>query len=185
MPTKQTTKPLEGVSFAEFARIINRTKGYISQMKSANRLVLTSDGKRVLVDESRARIKATSDPSKWPLTMAHEAERRRKVELQESAPELKPDPYHAFLMKLFSDATVHICAELMLVSGMSLQQAAHSFHAVCAAIVQTRENAGYKSELWRLPSPLERCTPSDWRATIQAEIEQMVRRESAPDEEAD
>jgi len=44
-------------------------------------------------------------------------------------------------------------------------------------IIGTREKAGYKSELWRPPSPVETRAPADWRAEIQAEIEEMVLRE--------
>ena len=164
MVTERTAKPSSGVSFAEFARIIGKSKGYISQLKSASRLVLSNDGKRVLVEESKARIKLTSDPSKWPLTLHHEAARKKKEE--ESRPaELIPDPDEDFLRTLLADAVAPICAELMLDSGMSLQQAAHSYHAVCRAIVQTRENAGYKSELWSLASPVEQFAPEASKAT--------------------
>jgi hypothetical protein len=97
--------------------------------------------------------------------------------------ELTPDPDDDFLRTLFSDATANICAELMLDSGISLQQAAHSFNAVCWAIVRTREEAGYKSEVWRLCSPVETCAPDAWKAEIQAEIEEIVRREKALEDE--
>jgi hypothetical protein len=177
MVTKQPTKLSEGVSFAEFAKLINKSKSYVSQLKTANRLVLTQDGKRVLVEESKTRIKATSDPAKWPLTLYHEAERKLKAEVKPA--ELTPDPNDDFLRTLFSDATANICSELMLDSGVSLEQAAHSFNAICWAIVRTREEAGYKSEVWRLCSPIETCAPADWKAKIQAEIDEIVRREKS------
>src|SRR5689334_1420960 len=100
METKKVTKPSEDVSFAEFSRLINKTKGYVSQLKSANRLVLTPDGKRVLVEESKTRIKATSDPGKWPLTLYHEAERKQKAEVKPEPASLRPDPYDDFMIDL-------------------------------------------------------------------------------------
>jgi hypothetical protein len=177
----QSTKLCEGVSFTSFAKLINKSKSYVSQLKSANRLVLSEDGKRVLVEESKVRIKATSDPAKWPLTLYHEAGRKLKAEVKPA--ELIPDPDDDFLRTLFSDATANICAELMLDSGISLKQAAHSFNAICWAIVRTREEAGYKSEVWRLCSPIESSAPDDWKAEIQAEIEEIVRREKVLEEE--
>lgn len=74
-----TTKHLEGVSFAEFARIQGYTRSYVSQLKTANRLVLALDKKRVLVTESIAKIKATSDPAKWATEIRHEEERKKKI----------------------------------------------------------------------------------------------------------
>ena len=51
------------VSQAEFARLINASRSYITQLKKSGRLVLT-DGGLVLVNESKARIKETADPAK-------------------------------------------------------------------------------------------------------------------------
>lgn len=185
MSSKRNSKPIDGVSFAEFARIIDRSKGYISQMKAADRLVLTADGKRVLIDESITKLNATKDIGKWPLAVYHQQARDKK-RADEQAPveeELKPDPAAEFLRTLLSDAVAPMCAELMLDSGMSLQQAAYSYHAVCRAIGQTRENAGYKNELWRLRSPVETCTPADWRAEIEVEIEEIVSPEKLREQE--
>lgn len=51
------------VSQAEFARIINASRSYVTQLKKSGRLVLT-DGGLVLVDESKAKIKESADPAK-------------------------------------------------------------------------------------------------------------------------
>jgi hypothetical protein len=51
------------VSQAEFARLINASRSYITQLKKSGRLVLT-DGGLVLANESKARIKETADPAK-------------------------------------------------------------------------------------------------------------------------
>lgn len=177
MPTKQTTKPLEGVSFAEFARIINRTKGYVSQLKTGNRLVLTSDGKRVLVEESRARIKATSDPSKWPLTLHHENTRQRKagaMEKKEST-SLIPDPYDGFLAELLADSTVEIVAGLMADVDLSYETASLAFNEMTCAIAEVREAQGFRSSLYEIPNPRDSLMPLEWRVQIKAEIEERAR----------
>lgn len=177
MPTKRNTKPLDGVSFAEFSRIIDRTKGYVSQMKSANRLVLTADGKRVLVEESKARIKATSDPAKWPLTLAHEAERRRKSENTEKKESigLIPDPYANFLEDLFTDSRVEIVAGLMAHTGLSFETASLAFDEMVCSIFEVRNSQGFQETDSFIPNPRDSIMPEDWRAKVRAEIEDKAR----------
>ena len=51
------------VSQAEFARIINASRSYVTQLKKAGRLVMT-DGGLVMVSESQARIKESADQAK-------------------------------------------------------------------------------------------------------------------------
>lgn len=51
------------VSQAEFARIINASRSYVTQLKKAGRLVM-SDGGLVMVAESQARIKESADQAK-------------------------------------------------------------------------------------------------------------------------
>jgi hypothetical protein len=164
---------LEGVSFAEFARIINRTKGYVSQLKTANRLVLTSDGKRVLVDESRARIKLTSDPAKWPLTVHHEAERKRKAEVK-GIDELKPDPYDDFMYDLLTNARTEIVAGLMVQSGLSFRDASIAFNEIGSCLADIREGQGYKTTFEHIPNPLDHRLSDEVREQIKAEIEQRA-----------
>lgn len=49
--------------------------GYITQLKAAGRLVLTTDGKRVRVAESLALIRDTADPAKAGVVARHAATR--------------------------------------------------------------------------------------------------------------
>lgn len=177
MVTKRTTGLLDGVSFAEFSRIINRTKGYVSQMKAANRLVLTEDGKRVLVEESKARIKATSDPAKWPLTLAHEAERRRKAENTEKKEleGLTLDPCGDFLAAIFTDCRVEIVAGLMAHTELPFETASLAFEEVMLSIFEVRETQGFQSTGFYIPNPRDGVMPEDWRAEIKAEIEERAR----------
>lgn len=174
MTSKRTTKLLDGVSFAEFARLINRSKGYISQLKSANRLVLTDDGKRVLVVESQARMKATSDPAKWPLTLAHEAARKRKNEEQSETADLIPDPYDHFLADLFTNSRVDIVAGLMADVGLSFETASLAFDEITACISDIRMAQGFNPER-HVPNPRDQIMPPEWREKIKDEIEARAR----------
>jgi hypothetical protein len=64
-------------SLTGFARIIGVKPSYITELKTAGRLVLTADGKRVRVEESRALIKSTSDPARAGVVARHAAARGR------------------------------------------------------------------------------------------------------------
>lgn len=64
---------------SEFARRLGKRKSYISQLKSAGRLVMTEDGKRVVVQASIERIAATMDPSKAAVADRHAAARTAKA----------------------------------------------------------------------------------------------------------
>ena len=59
----------ETATFAEFARIAGFKRGYITQLRKDDRLVL--EGRRVRVAESLARIAETSDPSKRGVADRH------------------------------------------------------------------------------------------------------------------
>lgn len=50
----------DAVSFAEFARLIGVSRQYVNKLREHDRLVLTEDGKRVLVDPSKKLIKDTA-----------------------------------------------------------------------------------------------------------------------------
>lgn len=54
-----------------FARRINRTRSWVTQLKNDGRLVLTADG-LVDIEASMARIEATEDPSKAGVAARHE-----------------------------------------------------------------------------------------------------------------
>ncbi len=62
-------------SLADFARRLNYKKSYITQLKQDGRLVLSADGKRVVVDASIERIKATAAMSHKPIADRHAAAR--------------------------------------------------------------------------------------------------------------
>jgi hypothetical protein len=68
---KAARKP---VTLKAFARILDRSPSYITELKAAGRLVLTDDGK-VDVDASLALIKATADPAKDGVRARHAASR--------------------------------------------------------------------------------------------------------------
>lgn len=77
----------ETLSQGEFARLINRKPGYISQLKSASVLVMTPDGRRVRVRESLAAIDAHRNPAFDGVAARHESERQAKA-----APASLPEP---------------------------------------------------------------------------------------------
>lgn len=68
------TEP-ETAAFREFARLIGCRPGYVTELRHAGRLVLTDDGKRVRVAESRQLIADTRDPSKAGVAARHAAGR--------------------------------------------------------------------------------------------------------------
>ncbi len=62
------------VSQTEFAEIIGKSKGYVSQLKAAGRLVFNDAGK-VDVEASLAKIEATRDPNRDDTVSRHAAAR--------------------------------------------------------------------------------------------------------------
>lgn len=71
-------------TFAEFARIAGFKRGYITQLRKDDRLVL--EGRRVRVAESLALIAETSDPAKRGVSDRHARAR------QETAPSAPAEP---------------------------------------------------------------------------------------------
>lgn len=65
----------ETASFAQFAAAAGIKRSYVTALRKADRLVLTDDGKRVLVAESLARIEATRDPARAAVAARHAAAR--------------------------------------------------------------------------------------------------------------
>lgn len=68
--------PARIASLSRFARILDCQPSYVTQLKDAGRLVLTSDG-MVDVDASLALINQTADPSKDGVAARHAAKRGR------------------------------------------------------------------------------------------------------------
>lgn len=60
-------------SMAEFARRLGFKRSYVTQLRKEDRLVM--DGRKVLVEESIARIEQTRDPSKAGVAARHAAAR--------------------------------------------------------------------------------------------------------------
>jgi excisionase family DNA binding protein len=75
------------LSKSEFAAYLNVKRGYITQLITAGRLVLTDDGQRVRVDESVELINATRDPSRQGTVDRHAANR---AAAQQPAPQPPP-----------------------------------------------------------------------------------------------
>jgi hypothetical protein len=76
------------MTLAEFGRHMGCKGSYVHQLKNEGRLVLTTDGKRVLVDASKARIAETRDPSKAGVAKRHEAERGAALQTGATFPPL-------------------------------------------------------------------------------------------------
>lgn len=76
----------ETATQAEFARLVNRKPGYISQLKTAGVLVMTGDGRRVRVRESLDALEANRNPSFDGVAARHEAERRAKAAADQPLP---------------------------------------------------------------------------------------------------
>lgn len=73
MTTPETVTP------REFAQRLGYKPNYGNQLAKDGRLVFAPDGKRVLLDESIARFKATRDPSKQGVADRHAAGRALQV----------------------------------------------------------------------------------------------------------
>jgi excisionase family DNA binding protein len=75
------------LSKSEFAAYLNVKRGYVTQLITAGRVVLTDDGQRVRVDESVELINATRDPSRQGTVDRHAANRAAAQQ-----PALQPAP---------------------------------------------------------------------------------------------
>lgn len=83
------TEP-QTASFAGFARLLGVKPQAVTALRHADRLVLTADGKRVLVIESQQRMAATADPSKTGVVARHVAERQAKAAQGAPTPGIEP-----------------------------------------------------------------------------------------------
>jgi hypothetical protein len=128
-----------------------------------------------LVEESKTRIKATSDPGKWPLTLYHEAERKQKAEVKPEPAGLRPDPYDDFMIDLLADSRVEIVAGLMVQSGLSFHDASIAFNEVGACLAEIRERQGYRTTFEDVPNPFDHRLPDEVRVQIKADIEERAR----------
>jgi hypothetical protein len=69
------TEP-QTVTFAGLARLLGVKPQAVTALRHAGRLVLTPDGKRVQLDETQQRLRATADPSKAGVVARHAATRQ-------------------------------------------------------------------------------------------------------------
>jgi hypothetical protein len=76
MVTRHDDQAGATATFARFARILECSKSYVTQLKADGRLVLTDDSQRVRVAESLERIRATADPAKAGVVARHAANGR-------------------------------------------------------------------------------------------------------------
>lgn len=72
------TEP-ETTSFSGFARLLGVKPSAVTALRHADRLVLTPDGKRVVIDASRERLAATADPGKVGVVARHARQRAAKA----------------------------------------------------------------------------------------------------------
>lgn len=68
------------VTLAELARALGVRPSYVSALKRAGRLVMADDGKRALLEASRARIAETRDPAKAAVAARHAQARGAAVD---------------------------------------------------------------------------------------------------------
>lgn len=76
----------ETATFKAFAEHIGCKPSYVTELRKAGRLVLTDDGKAVLVAESIARIEATRDPSRAGVAERHAAQRGAPLATADALP---------------------------------------------------------------------------------------------------
>ncbi|MDX9717223.1 MAG: hypothetical protein RBT67_07610 [Thauera sp.] len=67
------------LSFKAFADHLGCRPSYVTELRTSGRLVLTDDGKRVLVAESLERIQATRDPARDDVSQRHAEARATKA----------------------------------------------------------------------------------------------------------
>lgn len=78
--------PAGTATFAGFARMLGVNRSYVTQLRADGRLVLTDDGKRVVVDASRALVRESADPSKAAVAARHAAGRADATATPTDAP---------------------------------------------------------------------------------------------------
>lgn len=78
--------PAGTATFAGFARMLGVNRSYVTQLRADGRLVLTDDGKRVVVDASRALVRESADPSKAAVAARHAATRADATTATPDAP---------------------------------------------------------------------------------------------------
>lgn len=86
---------MTAVSQAEFAALMGWSRPYVSKLKKQGRLVMNEAGTKVLVEETKALLNATADPSKAAVSERHQRDRVEKhvgAYVSPNAPETPPPP---------------------------------------------------------------------------------------------
>jgi len=84
---------LRTASFREFADLAKVKPSYVTELRRDGRLMLTEDGKRVLVDASLELIRDTADPARRGVALRHAAARGApSASIQGEKPETSSEP---------------------------------------------------------------------------------------------
>ncbi|OGB68584.1 hypothetical protein C6P61_09725 [Malikia spinosa] len=174
----------EQLSKRAFADRIGVKPSYVRQLEIDGRLVLTPDGKAVLVAESIARIEATRDPSKQAVAERHATERgapaltghdRAPVGDDESVVDEMPLPQYDF--QISKAKREHWAAEreqaaFRKEAGELIERAEH-----IAAFARAGANLRAKLEAWSavLPPQLVGRDEAAIRSTLVEQLEQVLR----------
>ncbi|WP_445287686.1 hypothetical protein [Variovorax atrisoli] len=78
------------MTIPEFSAHLGYGRTYAYQLRDEGRLVMTEDGKRVLVAESIARIEATKDPARQGVAARHAAQRAGRPAVPAAEPSASP-----------------------------------------------------------------------------------------------
>ena len=70
---------MPAITLSEFARLKGWSPSYVTKLKADGRLVLTENGKRVLVEESVVRIEETKDPNRDDVGARHARARQARA----------------------------------------------------------------------------------------------------------
>ena len=178
--------PPETVTPREFAQRLGYKPNYGNQLAKDGRLVFAPDSKRVLLDESIARFKATRDPSKQGVADRHAAARAVPPaavhdtptvdpEIEDDADALGPAPlydFHSAKAKREHWAAEREHAAFRKDAGELIEHAAH-----VAAMADIGATVRAKLEAWAstLPPQLVGRDEAAVRATLADQVELLLR----------
>lgn len=178
----------EQLSKRAFADRIGVKPSYVRQLEIDGRLVLTPDGKAVLVAESIARIEATRDPSKQAVAERHAAERgasaltgHDRAPAGDDEHEVDGMPLPQYDFQISKAKREHWAAEreqtaFRKEAGELIERAEH-----IAAFARAGANLRAKLEAWAavLPPQLAGRDEAAIRSTLVEQVEQVLRELAA------
>ena len=175
----------EQLSKRAFADRIGVKPSYVRQLEIDGRLVLTPDGKAVLVAESIARIEATRDPSKQAVAERHATERGAPAVTGHAVPPLDDEEdgsgelSGAALYNFQSAKAKKMHWEAEREQAAFRKEAGELMErsAVVAAFADAGATLRGKLEAWAavLPPQLAGRDEAAVRATIADQVEQLLR----------